>query len=240
VLCGLAVVGCSPSGTGVTDEKREPQFLIGLSRKSAMDFEGAVESFQQALEANPHSAAAHLQLGELYAAKVPDPAAAIYHYEQFLKRQPTSPEGEVIRRNILILKQNLAEAVLAMSPAAGVQKELERMIVENRRLRDELEMLRTDLAARAGSTNRLTGRLDTGRVKPVSGGSLAGGNLPAPNSSQFDSTSASIRRHKVVAGDTPASLARRYRIKVAALLAANPGLNPKRMRIDQNVSIPAK
>lgn len=205
-----------------------------------MDFEGAIESFQQALAANPHSAAAHLQLGELYAAKVSDPAAAIYHYEQFLKRAPTSPDGEVIRRNILILKQSLAEAVLAMSPAAGVQKELERMVMENRKLRDQLEVLRTELAARAGSTNRLTERLDGRLVNRVPGGGSAAGNLPAPNLSQLGSSSSSVRSHKVVAGDTPSSIARRYRVKVAALLAANPGLNPQRMRIDQNLSVPAR
>lgn len=238
-MCGLAVGGCSPSGTGVTDEKREPHFLIGLSRKGAMDFEGAIESFQQALEANPRSAAAHLQLGELYAAKVSDPAAAIYHYEQFLKRQPTAPEEEMIRKNILFLKRKLAEAVLAMSPAAGMQKELERMSVENRKLRDELAVLRADLAAWAGSTNRLTGRFDSGRVKPVSPDSLAGGRQSTPNSSQVGGAISSGRNHKVVAGDTPSSIARRYRIKVEALLAANPGLNPKRMRINQNLSIPA-
>ena len=214
--------------------------MIGLSRKNAMDFGGAIEAFQQALEVNPQSAAAHLQLGWLYAEKGSDPAAAIYHYEQFLKRQPMAPEGEMIRKNILFLKQKLAEAVLPMSPAAGVQKELERMIVENRKLRDELEVLRTDSAARTGSTNRPSGRFDRGRVNPVSGASLAGGKLPTPNSSQVGSASSSSRNHKVVAGDTLTSIARHYRLKVEALLAANPGLNPKRMRIDQNLTLPAR
>ncbi len=214
--------------------------MIGLSRKNAMDFEGAIEAFEQALEVNPQSAAAHLQLGWLYAEKNSDPAAAIYHYEQFLKRQPTAPEEEMIRKNILFLKQKLAEAVLPMSPAAGVQKELERMTVENRKLRDELEGLRADSAARAGAPQRPAGRVESGRVSPVSLGSLAGSSQPTPNSSQMGGASSSGRNHKVVAGDTPTSIARRYRIRVEALLAANPGLNPKRMRIDQHLTLPAR
>ena len=126
-----------------------------------------------------------------------------------------------------------------MSPAAGLQKELERVALENRKLRDQLEALRTELAARTGSTNRLAGWLDGGLTNRLPGGGLVGGNLPAPNLSQMGSASSSVRSHKVAAGDTPSSIARRYRIKVAALLAANPGLNPKRMRIDQHLSIPA-
>src|SRR5436190_19637568 len=122
VLGGLVLGGCSPSGSGVQDEKREPQFLIGLSRINVMNFEGAIEAFQQALEANPQSAAAHLQLGWLYAEKTSDPAAAIYHYEQFLRRQPADPNAGMIRKQILGLKHVLAEAVLPMPPVSGLQK----------------------------------------------------------------------------------------------------------------------
>ena len=240
MLCGLVWGGCSPSGPGVTDEEKEPQFLVGRSRVNAMDFGGAIEAFQQALETNPQSAAAHLELGWLYAEKNSDPAAAIYHYEQFLRRRPTAANAEMIRKQITGLKQKLAEAVLPMPPAAGAQKQVEDLMEENRQLRAELERLRVDSASRPGPTNASSGRVASGRINSVSGGSLAGGGPPPANLSGAGSASSSVRIHKVVAGDTPTSIARRYSIKVESLLAANPGLNPKRMRVDQTLNIPAR
>lgn len=240
VLCGLAWGGCSPSGPGVTEEKREPQFLIGLSRVNVMNFEGAIEAFQQALEANPQSAAAHLQLGWLYAEKVSDPAAAIYHYEQFLRRQPADPNAEMIRKQILGLKHVLAEAVLPMPPVSGLQKQVEDLREENRRLQADLDRLRGELAGRPVLTNPPSGRVAGGRNGPVFGAALAAGNLPPPTAGRSGSASPVVQTHKVIPGDTPTSIARRYSINVESLLKANPGLNPRRMRINQNLTIPVR
>ena len=49
---------------------------------------------------NPRSAAAHLELGWLQAEKAADPAAAIYHYQKFLKLRPTADNAETIRQHI--------------------------------------------------------------------------------------------------------------------------------------------
>lgn len=214
--------------------------MIGRCRVNAMNFGGAIEAFQKALETNPQSAAAHFQLGWLYAEKNSDPAAAIYHYEQFLRRRPAAPNAEMIRKQILGLKQKLAEAVLPMPPVSGAQKQVEELTLENRKLQTELERLRNDLAGRPGSTDPPPGRVAGGRINSVSGGSLAGNNRPPPNAGRSVSASSSARIHKVMSGDTPTSIARRYRIKVESLLAANPGLNPKRMRIDQSLTIPLR
>ncbi|MGE5557557.1 MAG: LysM peptidoglycan-binding domain-containing protein [Bacillota bacterium] len=45
--------------------------------------------------------------------------------------------------------------------------------------------------------------------------------------------------HTIVTGDTFFSLARRYGIAVAALTAANPGVDPDRLQIGQQICIPA-
>jgi len=47
------------------------------------------------------------------------------------------------------------------------------------------------------------------------------------------------RSYVVKQGETPASIARKYGVKLDALLAANPGLNPSRLRIGQTLVIPA-
>jgi tetratricopeptide (TPR) repeat protein len=215
----------------VADEKREPHFLIGLSRIAAVDYEGALEAFQQALEVNPKSAAAHLQLGCLYAEKIPDPAAAIYHYEQFLRRQPADPSAEIIRKQIPGLKMTLAKTVLHMPPVSGLQKQVESLREENRRLQADLDRLRDELASRQSLTNPSPGR--------VASGAMAAGK-PRPTASRSLSAGAGVQTHKVIPGDTPTSIARRYAVSVESLLRANPGLNPKRMRVNQDLTIPVR
>src|SRR5262249_9401903 len=95
-LTGLLFIsGCLPTGQGPSDEEKEPHFLSGKSCVSSMDYNGAIECFQKALEVNPKSASAHFELGWLYDQKVADPAAAIYHYQGYLKRTPQGPKSEL-------------------------------------------------------------------------------------------------------------------------------------------------
>jgi len=88
-VLSLAVAwnGCAPSDQ---DEEKEPHYVLGLSRVNAMDYQGAVEAFEESLEVNPHSGHAHFQLAMLYENQEADPAAAIYHYEQYLKFDPSA------------------------------------------------------------------------------------------------------------------------------------------------------
>src|SRR5271156_4930453 len=88
VCLGIVLGGCEPSGQSAVDDEKEPHFVLGQNRVNAMDYSGAVEAFEESLEANPHSAAAHFQLAMLYDEKESNPAAAIYHYEQYLRFDP--------------------------------------------------------------------------------------------------------------------------------------------------------
>jgi len=240
VIGSLALWGCGSSTITGTNEEKEPQFLIGRTRVNAMDFQGAIEAFEQALETNPRSAAAHFELGWLYAEKEAAPATAIYHYEKFLKLRPGAENAETIRLHIFRLKQELAKGVLPIPPSTEVQRQLEQLAEENRQLRDQVTRLQA--APSQVSTNNRT-------VVPT----LAAANRPRDNSgttgrpvastaSAFRTERAVVsgRTHRVQAGETPAAIARRYNVKVDALLVANPGLNPKRMRVGQSLSIPTR
>jgi len=44
----------------------------------------------------------------------------------------------------------------------------------------------------------------------------------------------------VAAGETPAAIARKYGVTLTSLLAANPGLNPKKMRVGQTLNLPRR
>ncbi|MGO8677453.1 MAG: LysM peptidoglycan-binding domain-containing protein [Limisphaerales bacterium] len=146
LLLGLFLGGCIPQGQGQNDEEKEPHFLAGKSRVSMMDYPAAVESFEKALTLNPNSAAAHFELGWLFAQKVPDPAAAIYHYERFLKLRPNAPNADVVKQLILASKQEIARTV-SVGPVTGKQQlDLERLAEENKRLTEENRRLAEEVA----------------------------------------------------------------------------------------------
>jgi tetratricopeptide (TPR) repeat protein len=245
-LCAAAA-GCYQPGAATSDEEKEPYFQAGRARVNALDYKGAIAAFERALEANPRSAAAHFELGWLYADKVPDPAAAIFHYERYLRLRPNAENADTVRQHILRLKQELAKGVLPLPASPGVQRELEQLAEENRRLREELARWRewyANQSARSAATPA------PAPASPVSGGAaaptptpaVASRPEPAPGRSSAPAPEPrpALRTHKVQAGETPASIARKYGVSVEALLAANPGLNPRRMQIGQTLNVPAR
>src|SRR5471032_1319357 len=138
ILClGAVLCGCDP-GPGSLDDKKEPHYILGENRVNAMDYQGAVEAFEQSLEVNPHSAAVHFELACLFDEKISDPAAAIYHYEQFLKLDPKAENAEVVRQRITTCKQQLATDVMAMPSAPAAQRQLESLVETNRQLLDQI------------------------------------------------------------------------------------------------------
>lgn len=205
---------------------------------NALDYPGAIEAFEQALETNPRSAAAHFELGCLYADKVVMPAAAIYHYEKYLQLRPGADNAEIIRQHIFRLKQELAEGVLAIPPSTEVQRQLEKLTEENRQLRDQLERLRTAAPAPANQTAIPALATLTSQPAQADPGTRRVETVAPP--SRVQPPASSTRKHRVQAGETPMAIARRYNVKVDALLRANPGLNPKRMQVGQSLVIPGR
>lgn len=242
-LCA-ASAGCYQPGTGASDEEKEPYFQAGRARVNALDYKGAIAAFERALEANPRSAAAHFELGWLYADKVPDPAAAIFHYERYLRLRPNAENADTVRQHILRLKQELAKAVLPLPASPGVQRELEQLAEENRRLREELSRWRewyahqTQSAAAAPSPAPLA---SASAAPPATPAPVTRPEpTPPPRSTPAVESRPTQRTHKVQAGETPASIARKYGVSLEALLAANPGLNPRRMQIGQTLNVPPR
>jgi tetratricopeptide (TPR) repeat protein len=134
----VALGGCTPSEQNSVSEEKEPHFVLGKSRVNAMDFQGAIEAFEQSLEANPHSAMAHYELGWLDDEKAPDPAGAIYHYQEYLKLNPGAENADVIKQRIYRCKQQLAADVLPLPSAPAAQQQLEKLSDQNRQLQDEV------------------------------------------------------------------------------------------------------
>ena len=138
ILLCASLSGCLNSRRSQMEEEKESHFLAGKGCLNGMDYRGAIAEFEKALKMNPDSASAHFQLGCLYEEKEPDPAAAIFHYQQFLKLRPESDNAEWIQQRIANCKQDLAKSVLLpMTP--GVQHQLEQLAEDKKRLQEELD-----------------------------------------------------------------------------------------------------
>ena len=245
----VALSGCTPSGRSQLSEEKEPHFVLGKSRVNAMDFQGAIEAFEQSLEANPHSATAHFELGWLYDEKTSDPAAAIYHYQAYLKLNPNADNADVIKQRIYRCKQQLAADVLPLPSVPAAQQQLERLSEQNRQLQDEVGKWRayyaSQLAAAKTNSTPTPGyktpqpTISPTPVQPAQNVSTtpAGANTGLPANPK--PAGAVPRTHTVVAGETAMGITRKFGVKLSALQAANPGVNLARIRTGQVLNLPS-
>ena len=252
LLACLVLSGCSPTAETQLDEQKNPHYLAGKEKLSAMDYKGAVESFERALEDNPRSALAHFELGVLFDQHENDYAAALYHYNKTLKLRPNDYPADNVRQRIPACKQELvkADSLAVLNPSAP--RETDRLRDEIAALKKQVGVLQAQLAGRPLVPAAATGTRDTSRssgapttnnaASPIQAGNdgaarrTASGNGDAVRSTTTAGTRA--RTHTVKAGETPFSIARQYRVKLDTLLGANPGLDPKRLRAGQSINIP--
>ena len=237
LLAGLALSGCLPSAPG--DEEKEPYYLAGKSRVNTMDFKGAIESFEKAVEVNPKSAPAHFELGWLFDQKESDPAAAIYHYERYLKLLPNSGKEEMVKTRILACKQQLAQTVSLGPVTERQQREFEQLAEENKRLREEIEKWRAYALRLQTPTNHPGPASPVTRVIKPPGSSQSAPADAASPARPPATPAATTRTHSVKAGETPRVIARKYGVTVDALMAANPKVDPRRMQVGQALNIPS-
>jgi tetratricopeptide (TPR) repeat protein len=255
VLLGLMLGGCSLSGESPQDDEREPHFVLGKSRVNALDYAGAAEAFQEALEVSPRSAAAHYQLAWLYENKLADPAAAIYHYQEYLLLDSKAGNPDVIRQHIYACKQQLVTDVMQLPSAPAAQQQIEKLAEQNRRMQDELDKWHAYYAAQTtarpvanpvpatpGSPGYLppVGPPATIGITDSPAASTARRSLPgAPaNFHPVPVAPIRLRSHTVTAGETMAAIARKAGVSLPALQAANPGVNPKKLRAGQTLNLP--
>jgi LysM repeat protein len=249
VSLGAALAGCAP-GQGRADEEKEPHFVLGQSRVNAMDYPGAIEAFEQSLEANPQSAAAHYQLAMLYENQVSDPAAAIYHYKRYLKLNPNAGNADVIRQRVDACKRQLAADVLGLPSSSAAQQQLEKLAGQNRELQQQVDRLQdtvkqwnayyaSQLAARSDApAQNNPAAQQTADPMPDGNSGQTAVSLGAAQPKPEPPKPVKPRTHTVVAGETAAGIARKAGVKLSALEKANPGVNLARIRVGQVLNLP--
>lgn len=249
LLTGVFLLsGCTPSGSGPLDEEKEPHYLAGKERVGTMDWRGAIECFEKALQVNPHSSAAHFELGWIYDQKEPDPAAAIYHYQHALQIRPEGDNAALAKARISACKQALAESVSLGPINDKLQKQFEQLAEENKQLKEESKRLHEELekwSSYAARLQTLTNQATAPSISParlVQTTTLAQASLATQPrtgaSSNSSAGSSGSRTHTVKSGETPSLIARKYGVKLEALMAANPSLDARRMRVGQTLRIP--
>jgi LysM repeat protein len=241
-LVGAFLCGCFPNAEGQSDEQKNEYFIQGKERAAARDYQGAIHSFEKALQINPRSALAHFELGVLYEKngdQKDDFVVAMYHYLQAVKLRPNEYPAENARQRIQACKQELIKTETLAPVAQGLLRDLDRLKQENQNLQKQLEATRTQLTNALKTVSlapRNTGLQLPGSLgitsstnQPSSGHGLGGRITPLPPA----------RTYTVKERDSFFSIARQYGVKVDALQAANPGITPKKLRAGQTISLPS-
>jgi LysM repeat protein len=252
-LLALGASGCFPLSEGPTDEEKDPHFLAGQSRLSSMDYDGAIAAFENALISNPKSAAAHVELGLLYEEKKNDYAAAIYHFERHLELRPESNLAETVKQHILACKLELARTVPFALVNRQVQDELRRLYASNAALHDQVEQLKAQLVDQAAAFSNQLAQATQAAAPAASAPPGREPEAAEPDRRSRTPERAPVidiyrppaargttapRTHIVRSGETLAGISRRYNVRLSSLQAANPRLDPRRLRPGDIVTIP--
>ncbi len=235
---------CGQRANRVVDEEREPYYLKGQELLRQLNHDDAIEAFHQALEVNPRSSAAHKELGILYEKHVNDPAAAIYHYRRFLKLNPDSPIAKDISDRVAGCQIDLVEEMKDSDAHERRRRELAELKGKLTHLAQQFEKTRHENDVLRQRLNTINPRMADVIPPPTPVSPKASQKSAAPKSSPRPAPAAPApatpREHKVRPNENPSSIARKYQVPVQRLLAANPGLNPRRMRVGQLIKIPAQ
>lgn len=236
LFCGLLLAGslllggCGPASKEMVDEQKDPHYLNGRSRVSSRDFDGAIDEFSKAIENNPHSASAHLELAILYEEQKQDAVTAIYHYQKCLQLNPKQPQAPDITNRMRTCKLDIVKNEVIGPVNQGMQRELENLKTENVLLKQRVETLEA----------QLTGRPPAPLQPAATGGNEAsagqtqtpGENIPLKPEPER------ARVYVIKSGDMLGDVAKQYGISVEKLLKANPGVSPTRLKIGQKINIP--
>ena len=240
----LALSGCDKVSETKADEQKNPHFMVGKERVASRDFRGAIEAFERAIEVNPHSALAHFELGLL--SEQHDDSdnhliSAMYHYKKALDLRPNAYPAENAKLRMAGCKQELVKSESLAPVYQTMQRDLERLKDENQLLKKQLEGWQAQGATRSNSqnlSNTVTGNPASGKPpssrtpNPDRGVSSPGPGITSPTPPPAG------RTYTVQAGDTLAGIARKQKVRLESLEAANPGVTLKKLKPGQTLVIP--
>ena len=224
---GFAFNGCTPAPNN-SQEDKEPHYLTGRRLIQQRDWDGAERAFFKSLESNPRSSLAHHELGIMYLSHKADPAGAIFHLKRYLTLNPQAANKNEVQGHIDAAKRDLAADIHGTPDAPNqsilnLRNKVNQLAAENQALRHQMKS--RDITPSPQFT-----QATNAPVVITSPSNTARSPAPSPNP---------LRRHKVKSGENPYSIARKYGVTLSKFLAANPGLNPAKLQIGEELKIPS-
>ena len=152
------------------------------------------------------------------------------------------------RQRIASCKQELVRSQSIAPVYQQTIRDLDRLKEENQQLRRQIEVLQAQAASQFVAPASLSGKQPQSASAPprpqVEAGQtpiLVQSNPVAAVTNRVVSTTrrAPGRTYTVRQGDTAYSIARSYRVQVNSLLAANPNLDVRRLKVGQTIQIPS-
>ena len=225
---GWAFNGCAPA-TNSSQEDKEPHYLTGRRLVQQLDWDGAERAFFKSLETNPRSSLAHYELGVIYLSHKSDPAAAIFHLSRYLTLNPEAANKNEVQGHIEAAKRDLAADIHGTPDAPSqsilnLRNKLNQLAAENQALRHQMK-------SRGITPSPQFVQVTNAPVVITPPSNTARSPAPSPSA---------LRIHKVKSGENPTSIARKYGVPISKFLAANPGLNPAKLQIGQELNIPSR
>jgi LysM repeat protein len=147
VFC-CVLSGCVPIAESTVDEEKDPNFIEGRNHLNMMDYKGAIQAFERAVQANPRNASAHFELAVLYDNRMKDPLTAAYHYQKHLQLRPKSEYLEAATTGLQGCKMEIGKTIGFVVVNAEVHKDLARLTNELANTQKLNEQLRAHIASR--------------------------------------------------------------------------------------------
>ncbi len=221
-LLGLALIGGTLLLSGCGDDSAQhPLYRKGEQLRREGNPIEAESYFRRFLQRAPEAPEGHLALAGIYDESLSNPAAALYHYDEYLRlTPPDAPDRSTVERY-----RELARTKLLRELSGEPLPELpaEALAAENRRLRQLNDRLTRHITEQNKRLTELLNRPQTPIVEAVT---------PSGN-----------RIYIVQSGDTPGKIAQRFygsATKYPKIMEANNLTGNGNLRIGQRLIIPAE
>jgi nucleoid-associated protein YgaU len=130
-------------------EDRDPHVRRAREQRAAGNYEGALTSYQKALDKRPNLARVHWEMGAIYDEFMTNDLRAIYHYQRYLELDPDAERRAMVEQLIGAARMSYA-ASLPARPSEAI-RELARYKQEVDDLQAALADARQEIAALKGT-----------------------------------------------------------------------------------------
>jgi len=260
----LILTACQPSSDNGNDAK-DLDYQRGKAYCDKKDYESAIASFRKALQHRPDNTYAHFQLGLVYEEKR-DYIRAIYHYRESMESKKRLPEDlNAIKERISACTVKIVNNSDIVAVPPDYKHQIDLLLSEKRNVEEKLRAIQETYTKVVQANSALEYRVQILQKRErelVATLEKVGKKVelidvnPTPNISAFPQASAFnpgakpaatngavvtpvvYKKYRIQKGDTFGKIAKRYGVSEDRLLKINPGVDPRKLQIGQEVNIP--